>query len=171
MRRAIARATLRCRRRQSGASPEDVSQLDSHSGLVRTECASKLTVTIRGNGRVLPHRLQHRVEAQLVPGVVVEHKHLDGVFAWIAAQQCDRDAACLANPKITLRAQENQQLGIPRAVARGFSPRLLELVGCGVYNGLVGHIDKQGPEGAARRRRGTPDGVGLRNRPGVRARA
>jgi hypothetical protein len=42
----------------------------------------------------------------LVPGVVVEHKHLDGVFAWIAAQQHDRDAARLANPKVTLRAKK-----------------------------------------------------------------
>jgi len=40
------------------------------------------TVTIRGNG------------------------HLDGVFAWIAAQQHDRDAARLANPKVTLRAKK-----------------------------------------------------------------
>jgi ectoine hydroxylase-related dioxygenase (phytanoyl-CoA dioxygenase family) len=45
-----------------------------------------------------------------------------------------------------IRQQENQQLGIPRDVARGFSPRLRQLVGYGVYNGLIGHIDKQSPE-------------------------
>ena len=45
-----------------------------------------------------------------------------------------------------VRQQENQQLGIPREIARGFSPRLRELVGYGVYNGLIGHIDKQSPE-------------------------
>ena len=44
-----------------------------------------------------------------------------------------------------IRQQENQQLGIPREIARRFSPRLLELVGYGVYNGLIGHIDKQSP--------------------------
>jgi ectoine hydroxylase-related dioxygenase (phytanoyl-CoA dioxygenase family) len=44
-----------------------------------------------------------------------------------------------------VRQQENQQLGIPREVARGFSARLRELVGYGVYNGLIGHIDKQSP--------------------------
>ena len=44
-----------------------------------------------------------------------------------------------------VRQQENQQLGIPRAIARRFSPRLRELVGYGVYNGLVGHIDKTSP--------------------------
>jgi ectoine hydroxylase-related dioxygenase (phytanoyl-CoA dioxygenase family) len=44
-----------------------------------------------------------------------------------------------------IRQQENQQLGIPREIARGFSPRLRELVGYAVYRGLIGHIDKRSP--------------------------
>ncbi len=44
-----------------------------------------------------------------------------------------------------VRQQENQQLGIPRDLARGFSPRLQELIGYGVYSGLIGHIDKHSP--------------------------
>jgi ectoine hydroxylase-related dioxygenase (phytanoyl-CoA dioxygenase family) len=44
-----------------------------------------------------------------------------------------------------VRQQENQQLGITREVARGFSPRLRELIGYGVYRGLIGHIDKRNP--------------------------
>ena len=44
-----------------------------------------------------------------------------------------------------LRQQENQQLGIPREMVREFSPRLQELVGYGLYNGLIGHIDKRVP--------------------------
>jgi ectoine hydroxylase-related dioxygenase (phytanoyl-CoA dioxygenase family) len=44
-----------------------------------------------------------------------------------------------------VRQQENQQLGIPREIARGFSPRLRELVGYGVYRMLIGHIDKRSP--------------------------
>jgi len=44
-----------------------------------------------------------------------------------------------------IRQQENQQLGIPREIARGFAPRLRELVGYGVYNGLIGHINKKSP--------------------------
>ena len=44
-----------------------------------------------------------------------------------------------------IRQQENQQLGIPRDVAAGFSPRLRELVGYGIYRGLIGHIDKTSP--------------------------
>ncbi|MEY2588773.1 MAG: hypothetical protein QOJ67_757 [Acidimicrobiaceae bacterium] len=44
-----------------------------------------------------------------------------------------------------IRQQENQQLGIPRDLARRFTPRLRELIGYGIYNGLIGHIDKQDP--------------------------
>jgi ectoine hydroxylase-related dioxygenase (phytanoyl-CoA dioxygenase family) len=44
-----------------------------------------------------------------------------------------------------IRQQENQQLGVPAEVARGFSARLQELMGYGVYHGLIGHIDKQSP--------------------------
>jgi ectoine hydroxylase-related dioxygenase (phytanoyl-CoA dioxygenase family) len=44
-----------------------------------------------------------------------------------------------------LRQQENQQLGIPAEVAATFEPRLLELIGYGLYQGLIGHIDKEPP--------------------------
>jgi ectoine hydroxylase-related dioxygenase (phytanoyl-CoA dioxygenase family) len=44
-----------------------------------------------------------------------------------------------------IRQQENQQLGIPREVAAQFSPRLQELIGYSLYNGLIGHIDKTHP--------------------------
>lgn len=44
-----------------------------------------------------------------------------------------------------LRQQENQQLGIPREIAARFAPRLQELVGYSLYNGLIGHIDKTHP--------------------------
>ena len=44
-----------------------------------------------------------------------------------------------------IRQQENQQIGIPREIARGFSPRLRELVGYSVYRMLIGHIDKHSP--------------------------
>ena len=44
-----------------------------------------------------------------------------------------------------IRQQENQQLGIPLDTVRHFSPRLQQLVGFGVYRGLIGHIDKQIP--------------------------
>jgi ectoine hydroxylase-related dioxygenase (phytanoyl-CoA dioxygenase family) len=44
-----------------------------------------------------------------------------------------------------IRQQENQQLGLPADLVRGFPPRLQELVGYGVYQGLIGHIDKHSP--------------------------
>ena len=44
-----------------------------------------------------------------------------------------------------IRQQENQQLGIPREIAARFSPRLRQLCGYGIYNGLMGHINKRDP--------------------------
>jgi ectoine hydroxylase-related dioxygenase (phytanoyl-CoA dioxygenase family) len=44
-----------------------------------------------------------------------------------------------------IRQQENQQLGVPPEVARAYSPRVLELMGYGIYRGLIGHIDKRPP--------------------------
>jgi ectoine hydroxylase-related dioxygenase (phytanoyl-CoA dioxygenase family) len=44
-----------------------------------------------------------------------------------------------------IRQQENQQLGIPREIAKRFEPRLRELVGYSVYNALIGHIDRRNP--------------------------
>ena len=61
------------------------------------------TLTIRANGRVLASQLFPKDHARVAPGSVVDHERLDGVFAWIAVQQRERDAARLANPKITLR--------------------------------------------------------------------
>jgi ectoine hydroxylase-related dioxygenase (phytanoyl-CoA dioxygenase family) len=46
-----------------------------------------------------------------------------------------------------IRQQENQQLGIPASIAAGFDKRLQQLCGYSVYNGLIGHIDKQDPIG------------------------
>ena len=41
-----------------------------------------------------------------------------------------------------IRQQENQQLGLPREKGATFEPRLRELVGYGMYNMLIGHINK-----------------------------
>lgn len=45
-----------------------------------------------------------------------------------------------------IRQQENQQLGLAPELVRTFSPRLQELIGYGVYQGLIGHIDKKSPQ-------------------------
>ena len=70
-------------------------------------------VTVRANGQVLAARLYPKDHAQLDPGVVVDHKHLDGVFAWIAAQQRERDALRLASPKISRREKQRIGTGSP----------------------------------------------------------
>ena len=44
-----------------------------------------------------------------------------------------------------IRQQENQQLGIPLETLKRFPRRLQELCGFSIYNGLIGHIDKQHP--------------------------
>lgn len=44
-----------------------------------------------------------------------------------------------------IRQQENQQLGLAPDLVATFPPRLQELVGYGIYRGLIGHIDKRTP--------------------------
>jgi ectoine hydroxylase-related dioxygenase (phytanoyl-CoA dioxygenase family) len=44
-----------------------------------------------------------------------------------------------------IRQQENQQLGLDPALVKSFPARLQELVGYGVYRGLIGHIEKKSP--------------------------
>jgi ectoine hydroxylase-related dioxygenase (phytanoyl-CoA dioxygenase family) len=45
-----------------------------------------------------------------------------------------------------IRPQENQLLGIPMDVARVFPPRLRKLCGWGLYQKLMGHVEKAAPE-------------------------
>jgi hypothetical protein len=71
------------------------------------------TVTIRVHGTVLPARLYPKDHAQLDPGVIVEHKHLAGAFAWIAARQQERDAARLTNKQLTRREKQRIRAGVP----------------------------------------------------------
>jgi ectoine hydroxylase-related dioxygenase (phytanoyl-CoA dioxygenase family) len=44
-----------------------------------------------------------------------------------------------------IRQQENQQLGLTPQLVKTFPNRLQELIGYGVYQGLIGHIDKKSP--------------------------
>jgi ectoine hydroxylase-related dioxygenase (phytanoyl-CoA dioxygenase family) len=44
-----------------------------------------------------------------------------------------------------IRQQENQQLGLAPSLVQTFDRRLQQLVGYGIYTGLIGHIDKQSP--------------------------
>jgi hypothetical protein len=69
------------------------------------------SVTIRANDRVLAARLYPKTHARVEPGAVVEPKRLDAVFAWIADQQHERDAARLVNPKLSLREKQRIRAG------------------------------------------------------------
>jgi len=71
------------------------------------------TVTLHAQGRPLAAHLFPKDHAQLAPGAVVEYPHLDGVFTWIAAQQRARDAARLANPKLSGREKQRLRAGQP----------------------------------------------------------
>jgi ectoine hydroxylase-related dioxygenase (phytanoyl-CoA dioxygenase family) len=44
-----------------------------------------------------------------------------------------------------IRQQENQQLGLSPELVATFEPRLQELVGYGIFHGLIGHIEKRSP--------------------------
>lgn len=44
-----------------------------------------------------------------------------------------------------LRQEENQLLAVPREQAKTFPVRLQEMLGYGVYRGLMGHVDQQDP--------------------------
>lgn len=52
-----------------------------------------------------------------------------------------------------IRQQENQQLGLPLELIGSFPKRLQDLCGFNVYNGLIGHIDRQTPRAALIERR------------------
>ena len=44
-----------------------------------------------------------------------------------------------------LRQEENQLLAVPRDLAATFPRRLQQMLGYGVYRGLMGHVDQQDP--------------------------
>ncbi len=109
-----------------------------------------------GATRVIPgsHRADHSptfmqhydsVPAEMTKGsVLVYHGSLwHGGGANRSAQQ--RVGIAMNYCAGYIRQQENQQLGIPREIAAHFSARLQALVGYGLYNGLIGHINKTSP--------------------------
>ncbi len=63
-----------------------------------------------------------------------------------------------------IRQQENQQLGLPVDLVRTFPFRLQQLVGYGIYRGLIGHIDKNVPANLLlSAAEDSPPAVGLRH--------
>jgi Homeodomain-like domain len=88
-------------------------QLRGADAVLSEDAASQ--VTIRANGRVLTAQRFGKDQATIAPGTIVEHKHLDGVFEWIAAQQRERDATRLVSPKLTRREKKLLRPTLPPA--------------------------------------------------------
>ncbi len=151
-----------------GIDPGEVAQ-PVHSddvviGLVRPHqavvCNSMWALTDfteeNGATRIVPgsHKLDHVPEYGTHPDSIAAEMPKGSVLIWHgslwhgggANQSRERRMGLAMNYCAGfIRQQENQQLGIPLAVANGFSPRLQELVGLGTYRDLIGHIDKATP--------------------------
>jgi len=127
---------------------------------VPTVCNSMWALTdftaANGATRLVPG--SHRSDAN--PDLLVEHESIaaemprGSVLVWHGSLWHGGGANTTDAPRVGIamnycagfvRQQENQQLGIPRELAATFSPRLRELVGYGVYHGLIGHINKHNP--------------------------
>lgn len=90
-------------------------------------------------------RLPDPVRAVMPKGSVIVYNgsiwHGGGTNA-----SADRRLAIVANHCAGfMRQEENQLLAVPREVATGFPRRLQQMLGYGVYRGLMGHVDQQDP--------------------------
>ena len=109
-----------------------------------------------GATRIVPgsHRRDHAPEYGTAYDSIPAEMARGSVLVWDGALWHGGGANTTAEDRIGIamnycagyiRQQENQQLGIPRAVAATFPKRLRRLVGYSVYSGLIGHIDKRDP--------------------------
>jgi ectoine hydroxylase-related dioxygenase (phytanoyl-CoA dioxygenase family) len=123
-------------------------------------CNSMLALTDftdeNGATRVVPgsHKLDHYPDVTRAYDSIPAEMEKGSVLVWHGglwhgggANRTDGRRIGIANNYCAgfIRQQENQQLGIPREIAKGFEPRLRRLVGYGVYRNLIGHIDKHDP--------------------------
>jgi len=117
-----------------------------------------LTDFTEANGatRIVPgsHRFDHNPEYGSHPDSIPAEMPAGSILVWNGslwhgggANTTDRTRVGIAMNYCAgwTRQQENQQLGIPGDVMAGFSPKLRDLCGLGVYRGLIGHINKQTP--------------------------
>lgn len=136
---------------------DQVIPLDKPHGAIICNTMWALTDFTEANGatRIIPrsHRLPSPEYGKHFDSIAAEMKK-GSVLIWHGslwhgggANSTDAERVGLAMNYCAgyIRQQENQQLGIPHEIAVHFSPRLQELVGYGVYRGLIGHIDKQSP--------------------------
>ena len=109
-----------------------------------------------GATRLCPgtHRADHSPDLLRPYDSIPAEMPKGGVLVWVGSLWHGGGANITATRRVGIamnycagfmRQQENQQLGIPLDVLRGFPRRLQELCGLSIYNGLIGHIDKQHP--------------------------
>ena len=109
-----------------------------------------------GATRLCPgtHLADHSPDLQVHYDSIPAEMSKGSVLVWVGAlwhggganrTDCRRVGIAMNYCAGFIRQQENQQLGIPREMARQFPRRLQELVGYSIYRGLIGHIDKQHP--------------------------
>ena len=117
-----------------------------------------LTEFTEANGatRIVPgsHRFDHKPEYGTHPESIPAEMPAGSVLIWNGSlwhggganrTNARRVGIAMNYCAGFLRQQENQQLGVPLEVVKGFSPRLQQLAGFGTYKHLIGHIDKQSP--------------------------
>jgi ectoine hydroxylase-related dioxygenase (phytanoyl-CoA dioxygenase family) len=127
---------------------------------IPTVCNSMWALTdfteANGATRLVPgsHRLDHSPDYGRPYDSIAAEMPKGSVLIWHGSLWHGGGANTTASARVGIamnycagfiRQQENQQLGIPRDIAARFEPRLRELVGYGVYNALVGHINKHSP--------------------------
>ena len=110
-----------------------------------------------GATRLVPGLAPARPQPELRPGLPVDpRRDGEGIRARVARQPLARrrrepHGRTPGRHRHELLRRLHPPAGEPAArasrsmIARGFSPRLRELVGYGIYNGLIGHIDKHDP--------------------------
>jgi len=147
-----------------GETPQWIHSDDQVIGLARPHaavvCNSMWAITDfheeNGATRVVPgsHRFDHYPDLAKHHESIPAEMSKGSVLVWHGSLWHGGGANCTESRRLGIaanycagfiRQQENQQLGIPREIARGFEPRLRRLVGYGVYRGLIGHVDKRDP--------------------------
>jgi ectoine hydroxylase-related dioxygenase (phytanoyl-CoA dioxygenase family) len=127
---------------------------------VPTVCNSMWALTdftgANGATRIVPgsHRADHSPDYGAPYDSIAAEMPRGSVLIWHGSLWHGGGANATDEPRVGIamnycagyiRQQENQQLGIPPEIAARFEPRLRELAGYGVYNALVGHINRHSP--------------------------